>query len=123
MSKKIDVWTRGAVLNNCAGVYCNDNTVVRVMNDGSAIVELFGNKIFYRDSIGRVYFTLAEHNTQTTRARLNVLLSYYCNMEIYCRSKTASLRGATFDKKPLNDSIWYRARWGEAEISKVQVFD
>ena len=43
--KKIDTWTIGA-LNSCAGVYQNDNTVVRIAPDGVKVVELFGNKYF-----------------------------------------------------------------------------
>lgn len=119
--RKIDSWTVEAVKKNVAGVYSCDNTVVRVAPDGARIVELFGNKIFYINARGVVFFTLAGWNTTTTRARLNALLGYYCNMGVYTRGGVAYCSGATFENKPLEVGAWYSTRGGV--IEKVTRFD
>lgn len=119
--KKIDSWTVEAIKNNGAGVYSCDNTVVRVAPDGARIVELFGNKIFYINARGVVFFTLAGWNTATTRARLNALLHYYFNIGISSRGGVAILWGRTFADVQLEADAWYSMRGGVVE--KVTRFD
>ena len=123
--RKIDSWTVEA-LKNGEGVYCNDNTVVRVAPDGARIVELFGNKIFYINARGVVFFTLAGWNTVTTRARLNALLSQY-DIGITSRGGVPYLRGRVFvDALKLDAGAWYkvyRFTDGSIDIVKVTTFD
>ena len=123
--KKIDVWTVEA-LKNGEGVYCNDNTVVRVAPDGARIVELFGNKIFYINARGNLFFTLAGWNTTTTRARLNAILHYYFNIGISSRGGVAFLWGRTFADVQLEAGAWYKVynyTDGAIDIVKVTTFD
>ena len=56
--KKIDNWTVEVFYNESlgVGVYCNDNTIIRVEADGTRYVELFGNMIFYKNLIGDYFF-------------------------------------------------------------------
>lgn len=49
------------------------NTQVKVMKDGRVVVYLFGNRIAERSKHGKEKFTLCNHNTVTTRSRLNAL--------------------------------------------------
>lgn len=105
--KKIDTWTVEAIKNNGVGVYSCDNTVVRVAPDGARIVELIGNKIFYINARGNIFFTLAGWNTQTTRARLNAILSEYC-MSILNRGGVAYLFYNDELVTPLKDSGWIK---------------
>ena len=104
--RKIDLWTVKA-LKNGEGVYSNDNTVVRIAPDGARIVELFGNKIFYINARGVVFFTLAGYNTVTTRARLNAILSEYC-MSIATRGGVAYLFYNDELVTPLENSGWIK---------------
>lgn len=108
--KKIDSWTVEAIKNNGAGVYSCDNTVVRIAPDGARIVELFGNKIFYINARGVVFFTLAGWNTATTRARLNALLHDYFNIGISSRGGVAYVNDT-----PIEDGAWYIVRGGVVE--------
>ena len=117
--KKIDTWTIGA-LNSCAGVYQNDNTVVRIAPDGVKVVELFGNKIFYINARGVVFFTLAGWNTLTTRARLNALL-YAHGVNVYTVGGCAYCRTVATEQKPIEAGAWYSTRGGVVE--KVTRFD
>ena len=110
--KKIDSWTVEA-LKNGAGVYSCDNTVVRIAPDGARIVELFGNKIFYINARGVVFFTLAGWNTATTRARLNALLDGFY---IQCRGGVAYVKDT-----PIEAGAWYSTR-GDV-VEKVTRFD
>ena len=111
--KKIDSWTVETVRKNGAGVYTCNNTVVRVAPDGARIVELFGNKIFYINARGVVFFTLAGWNTVTTRARLNALLPEF---SISCRKGVAYVNNT-----PIESGAWYSTRGGV--IEKVARFD
>ena len=111
--RKIDRWTVETIRNNGAGVYSCDNTVVRVAPDGARIVELFGNKIFYINARGVVFFTLAGWNTTTTRARLNALLDGF---SIQCRGGVAYVNDT-----PIESGAWYSTR--EGVIEKVTRFD
>lgn len=119
--RKIDTWTLGA-LNGCAGVYQNANTVVRVFADRRAVVELHENKIFYRDASGRVFFTLAGWNTQTTRARLNALLCGY-GVHVYTVSGCAYCRTVTTEQKPIEKNRWYTVDAGAVEEREIELID
>lgn len=123
--RKIDEWTIKA-MGNSEGVYCNDNTVVRITPDGVKGIELFGNKILYINCHNNLFFTLAEYNTQTTRARLNAVLHYYFNIGIASRGGVAILRGRTFADVKLDAGAWYKVynyTDGNIDIVKVTHFD
>lgn len=117
--RKIDKWTVEA-LKNSAGVYSCENTVVRIAPDGTKIVELHGNKIFYMNARGVVFFTLAGWNTLTTRARLNALL-YAHGVNVYTVGGCAYCRTVTTEQKPIEAGAWYSTRGGV--IEKVTRFD
>ena len=124
--RKIDEWTINSIIS-CAGVYCNDNTVVRVAPDGVKGVELFGNKILHVNKMGVVFFTLARWNTVTTRAHLNALLHYYFNIGVTSRGGVPYLWGRTFTDVQLEAGAWYKVIYnhtdGAIDIVKVTTFD
>lgn len=123
--KKIDSWTLEA-LKNGEGVYCNDNTVVRIAPDGVKVVELFGNKILYINCHGNLFFTLAGWNTPTTRARLNAILNDY-NIGVTSRGGVPYLCGRVFvDALKIEAGAWYKVYNyvdGSIDIAKVTRFD
>ena len=121
--RKIDSWTV-ETLKNGAGVYSCDNTVVSIAPDGAKSVELFGNMIFYVNCHGNLFFTLARHNTQTTRARLNAMLSQY-DIGITSRGGVAYLQGRVSIMK-LDAGAWYKVYKytdGNMDVVKATRFD
>lgn len=106
MAKNIDLWTIGALQKNTIGNYCNDNTVVKI-SAVSKSVELFGNCIYMYNIVeGCALFSLAEHNTQTTRARLNAILEKY-NISLQCRGGVVYASGEGFTNQKINPDLWY----------------
>lgn len=127
--RKIDEWTVEAMKNG-EGVFYNDNTIVRIAPDGAKSVELFGNDILYVNCHGNLFFTLAGHNTQTTRARLNAILHNYnngYNIGVTSRGGVPYLCGRVFvDALKLDARAWYkvyRFTDGSIDIVKVTRFD
>lgn len=110
--KKIDEWTDRTVNAGRVGIHCNDNTVVRITEGGACRVSLFDNVIYCISDDDAHYFTLAGHNTVTTRARLNALLRHF-NMRVYCRGGVAYLEGATFTARPLDPCARYKISAGD----------
>ena len=114
--KKSDVWTVERFYNENlgVGVYCNDNTIIRVEADGTRYVELFGNMIFYKNLIGDYFFTLAGWNSNTTRARVNALLERF-NCFLSSRNGTRAQRGRDgtcyfhgLESRPIGNHVKYR---------------
>lgn len=114
--KKIDDWTVRTFYdeNLSVGVYCNDNTIIRVEADGARTVELFGHKIFYKNLIGNYFFTLAGWNSNTTRARITALLRCF-NCSLTSKNGTRAQRGRDgtcyfhgIESRPIGNHVIYR---------------
>jgi len=75
-----------------------DNT--RILVDGERVtLELFGHEIARRQAqSSAVRFTLAGHNTQTTRSRLKNV----CELPIHSRGRTPF-----YGETPIDVSAWY----------------
>lgn len=128
--KKIDSWTVETFYNENlnVGVYCYDNTVIRVEADGARYVELFGNMIFGKSPKGNYFFTLAGWNSNTTRARINALLQCF-NCGLSSKNGTRAQRGRDgtcyfygVEARPIGKHVTYRIT-NDRKIIAKSVFD